>query len=324
MAPTGVVLLGFGGPDSLDAVEPFMAALTGRTPSPELVERVRGNYRAIGGKSPLTDIANGIAEDLAEALGKRGGDVVVRVGMRYWNPYIADALRELSEAGCERVVAVSLSPFESEVASGAYRRAIGEALVALPGMEVAEAPLVSTLPAFGDFLAESTRGAMSGVPDVDTALAVFTAHSLPEADLTADDPYVEGLRRIATLVGRRLGWAEGAENAGGQRLDGLTAFGTVRGPQPWLLAYQSKGARPGSWLGPTLDDLIGVAPGGGFSSLVVCPIGFMTDHMETLFDLDIVAAGQASEAGLGFVRAAVPNDDSAVVDGLAEAVAAII
>jgi protoporphyrin/coproporphyrin ferrochelatase len=324
MARTGVLLLGFGGPDSIESVEPFMCNLMGRVPSPELVQRICGNYDRIGGKSPLVDIATDIAEGLRAHLAEYGRDVPVRVGMRYWHPYITDSMRELAGAGCERIVTVSLSPFESEVASGAYRVAIEEALESLPGVDVVEAPLASELPAFADFMAESTLVALSGLADDDGALVAFTAHSLPEADLVENDPYVGGLEAIAQGVASRLGWSVGAEGAGQPLLAGFSAFGSVEGPQPWLMVYQSKGARPGAWLEPSLEDLIGVAAAAGVKSLVVTPIGFMTDHMETLFDLDIVAATKAAQAGLAFVRAPVPNDDELVVAALAEAVAKLV
>jgi protoporphyrin/coproporphyrin ferrochelatase len=324
MPRTGVLLLGFGGPDSIEAVEPFMCNLMGRQPSSELVQRICGNYEAIGGKSPLVDIANDIAERLSARLSQLGHDVPTRVGMRYWDPYIADSLRELAEQGCARVVTVSLSPFESKVASGQYRLAIAEALDGIGALEVVEAPLVSELPAFADFLSESTTIALSGLASEHNALVAFTAHSLPMTDLEADDPYVAGLRRTASAIAERLGWGRGAEEAGEPLLPGFSAFGVVGPPQPWMLTYQSKGARPGAWLEPTLQDLIEAAKGTSVASLVVCPIGFVTDHMETLFDLDTIAAAQASDAGLAFVRAPVPNDDGLLVNALADAVAALV
>jgi ferrochelatase len=324
MARAGVILLGFGGPDSIEAVEPFMCALMGRTPSPELVERICGNYNAIGGKSPLADIANDIAEGLSATLGDAGHDVPVRVGMRYWHPYIADALRGLADEGCTRVVTVSLSPFESKVASGQYRLAIEEALDSIGGIEIVEAPLISELPAFMDYLAESTRFTLAQLPAADSAVVAFTAHSLPVADLDADDPYVAGLQRVASGIAQRLGWAGGTAGAGAQLLGGLEAFGTTDGSQPWLLVYQSKGARPGAWLEPNLEVLIDSAGSAGIKSIAVCPIGFVTDHMETLFDLDTVAAARANDAGLAFGRASVPNDDPVIVKALAEAVSRLI
>lgn len=324
MARTGVLLLGFGGPDSIESVEPFMCNLMGRVPSPELVQRICGNYEQIGGRSPLVDIATAIAEGLSARLGEMGHEVQVRVGMRYWRPYIADSLRELADAGCTRVVTVSLSPFESKVASGQYRLAIEEALDGIGKLEVVEAPLANELPAFADFLAESTMVALSSLSSQNGALVAFTAHSLPESDLEDDDPYISGLEHTASAVAGRLGWARGREGAGGPLLGGISAYGAVDGAQPWLMVYQSKGARPGAWLEPSLDDLIGAASTSDVKSLVVCPIGFMTDHMETLFDLDTVAAVRAAEAGLEFVRAPVPNDDELVVSALADAVAKLV
>jgi len=321
---TGVLLLGFGGPDSLDSVEPFMCNLMGRVPSPELVERVCSNYTAIGGKSPLADIARDIAGDLETQLADRGHDIPVRVGMRYWHPYIGDSLAELAAAGCTRVVNVSLSPFESKVASGAYRKAIAECLGDLGELELVEAPLVSELPAFTEFLADSTKAALAALKGTPGALVVFSAHSLPESDLVADDPYVAGLQRVADGIAARLGWAAGVQAAGEPNLPGFSAFGSMEAPQPWVMAYQSKGARPGAWLEPSLDALIDVAGRSGVKGLAVCPIGFMTDHMETLFDLDTVAVASAEKAGVAFVRGAVPNDDRAVVSALADKVASLL
>ena len=323
MSRTGVLLLGFGGPDSLDAVAPFMRSLTGREPSPELVERVQGNYRAIGGSSPLAAIATDIAIGLGEQLAALGCDVPVRVGMRYWAPLIPDALRELSELGCDRVVTVSLSPFESKVASDAYREAIESALADLGQIEVVEAPLVSELPEFPAFLAESVRAALSGVDD-GSALLVFTAHSLPESDLVENDPYVGGLRRIANAVAGDLGLPVGVEDGWSSADGAVRAFGSGEGSPAWALVYQSKGARPGVWLGPLLDDVIAAAPTEGMRQLVVCPIGFMTDHMETLFDLDVVAARNAAAQGVALLRVRVPNDDRNVIGALARAVAPLV
>ncbi len=326
MPRTGIVLLGFGGPDSIESVQPFMCNLMGRVPAPELVDRICGNYESIGGKSPLAGIASSIAEGLHARLAALGHDVPVRVGMRYWHPYIAEALDELAGLGCDRIVTVSLSPFESKVASGAYREAIEEAVLAdgLGHLEVVEAPLVSTLPQFADFLAESTRVALGTLPDAGSCLVAFTAHSLPESDLVDDDPYVAGLQATASAIAERLGWAAGQDGAGAGLLEGSVAFGTIEGAQPWLMVYQSKGARPGAWLGPALDELIEASTGAGVRSLVVCPIGFMTDHMETLFDLDTVAADQAAEAGIAFVRAPVPNADDLVLQALAGGVAELL
>lgn len=322
MTKTGVLLTGFGGPDSLEAVGPFMCNLMGTEPSDELVARVCKRYLAIGGSSPLGEIAAAIATKLESGLAEKGHTVPVAVGMRYWHPYIADALASLKDLGCERVVTVSLSPFESKVAHGAYREAIEEAVATLGGMEVVEAPLVSELPQYAEFYARSTAAALTDLEPNEGAILVFTAHSLPESDLIDDDPYVSGLQRVATDVATQLGLDPGRSGASEVMLPGVSAFGSAARPRAWYLAFQSKGNRPGAWLGPDIDDVIDVAATTGISSLVVVPIGFLTDHMETLYDLDIVAADRALDAGLEFMRAPVPGDDDEVVNAIADAVVA--
>ena len=324
MSRTGVLLLGFGGPESIDDVRPFMCNLMDREPSDELVERVCGRYLAIGGASPLPGIAASIAGGLEERLAASGHAAMVRVGMRYWQPFIGDALGDLVAQGCDRVVTVSLSPFESKAASGAYREAIDSFVAAFSGLEIVEAPLISARAEYVDFFASSTTAAITGLEPGDGAVVVFTAHSLPLADLVDNDPYEAGLRRTAQAVAEKLGMAQGRSGVGDTMLPGFSAFGAVEPPRAWFLAFQSKGARPGAWLDPDLESLIDAASGTEVKSLVVVPIGFMTDHMETLYDLDIVAADHALAADLEFVRAAVPNDDGGLLDAMADMIAPLI
>lgn len=311
MAHPGILVMGFGGPDSLEAVRPFMCNLMGREPSPDLVERVCARYEAIGGSSPLGRIAGEFATALEHELG-----VPVRVGMRYWDPYIAEGLDALRSLGVDTVVTVSLSPFESKVAQGAYREALEIAMQDLDVVEAIEAPHLSQLPEFAELHAASLSEALAAGDE--RTLTVFSAHSLPESDLVEDDPYVAGLRATADAVAAKLGWGSGRVQ--GSAVAGVAAFGSADGDHPWLVAYQSKGQRPGAWLGPDLDDVLPLAKAAGFDRVVVSPIGFATDHMETLYDLDIVAADAARNAGIAFERAGVPNADPALVAGIARAV----
>jgi len=317
---TGVLLTGFGGPDSLEAVRPFMCNLMGREPSEELVERVRRRYLAIGGSSPLGAIASEIAEGLSTALDELGSPMPVAVGMRYWEPYIVDALAHLESEGCERVITVSLSPFESKVAHGAYREAIDEAAKTLDGPEIIEAPLVSTFDAYTHFFAGSIAVSLTDMEPNEGAIIVFSAHSLPEADLIDDDPYVAGLRQVANAVAATLGLNEGHVSTF-PMLNGIETFGSAEPPRAWYLAYQSKGNKPGAWLGPDLEEIISSVAGSQVKGLIVCPIGFMTDHMETLYDLDIVAAEKAYQADLEFVRCAVPNAHPSLLQEMAQRIA---
>jgi len=320
MTKTGVLLLGFGGPDCLESVGPFMCNLMGREPSDELIERVRRRYLTIGGKSPLLDIAMEMAERLGENLAQMGVDAPVRVGMRYWAPFIDQAVNDLVSQGCTRIVTLSLSPFESKVAHGAYREALNVVLEEHPGLELVEAPLLSDLDYYGDFYAMSAASALEELDDSQGAIIAFTAHSLPESDLVDDDPYVRGLTQMAQGVAARLGMEPGVPDAGQQTFADFQAFGSAIPPRAWFLVYQSKGQRPGAWLGPDIEDLIDAVAATEANAVVVVPLGFATDHMETLYDLDVVAADRALRADLEFVRAAAPNSDERFIHAVAGAI----
>jgi ferrochelatase len=148
-------------------------------------------------------------------------------------------------------------------------------------------------------------------------ILVFSAHSLPESDLVDDDPYIAGLRATANSIALKLGLAEGSD-AVFPMLKGLKLFGSSEAPRAWFLAYQSKGNRPGEWLGPDLDDIIDAVAGTQVKGLIVVPIGFMTDHMETMYDLDIVAADKAMRADLEWLRVPVPNQHPFIVEAVAK------
>jgi len=324
MPETGILLLGFGGPDCLDSVGPFMCNLMGREPSDELIARVQRRYLTIGGKSPLLDIAMQMAERLGENLAQMGVEAPVRVGMRYWAPYIDQAVNDLVSQGCTRVVTLSLSPFESKVAHGAYRDALNAAQEEHPEVEFVEAPLLSTLDYYGDFYAMSAASALEELDDSQGAVIAFTAHSLPESDLVDDDPYVRGLVQMAQGVAARLGLEPGVPDAGQQMFADFRSFGCAIPPRAWFLVYQSKGQRPGAWLGPEIEDLIDAVALTEANAIIVVPIGFATDHMETLYDLDVVAADRALQSDLEFVRAAAPNSDERFIHAVAEAIAGLL
>src|SRR5574340_504938 len=173
MPKLGVLITGFGGPDSPEAVGPFMRNLTGREPAPEMVARVASRYEAIGGSSPLTRVAGELAEAVRVALGSLGIDVAAGVGMRYWAPYVVDAVDGLAEAGVSHLVWVGLTPFETRVTHGEYRAAVEEAVARHPGMRADEGPLLSTLPAYAALHGEAARVALEHVTD-ESAPIVFS------------------------------------------------------------------------------------------------------------------------------------------------------
>jgi protoporphyrin/coproporphyrin ferrochelatase len=312
MARAGILLTAYGGPDSLEAVGPFMLNLTGREPSPELIARVQAKYARIGGASPLPQRTAEIASALQVRLDELGRDAEVRVGMRYWGATIAESLDALVADGASRIVQVSLSPFESAITSGAYRNAVTNAASAHEGVEVVETASFYDADGFVAALAQAAVAARASLT-AERPLVVFTAHSLPVADAEADPRYVEQLRWTVAAVASGAGLAPAAGEV--EVLPGIVAFGHA-GETPWLFSYQSRGMTDAAWLEPQIEDVLDAAATAGYDGVAVCPVGFGTDHMETLYDLDIVAAERAAGLGLAFVRASVPNASPEMIDAL--------
>lgn len=316
---TAVLLLGYGGPDCLESVEPFITRLMGRTPEPAIVEQVKRRYLAIGGCSPTLPITQNIASGIEQRLIERGHNVPVAFGMRYAPPFIDEVLRGMHEFGIRRVVTVSLSPYASAIATGAAKRMIDETLAGIPDMQVVSTDLLHTLPTFGALLVGGVATALHDLTEVERKLAVFTAHSLPVSDVEKDDSYVTQLRGMLDRIIESLGMPSGEDLDGSaEALPGIEAYGNLRDPQPWVFAYQSKGRKPGEWLGPDLQDVLEAADTGGFTGIALCPIGFAIDNMETVYDLDVEAADWLVGRDLQYSRADLPNDDPLMLDAITE------
>lgn len=345
----GVLLTAFGGPDCLDAVAPFMCSIMGTEPSESACSAARRKYLTIGGFSPLPAMAERIAAQLERALSgiplaepddsdtggfgiwsgampsiraTSGVRIPVVVGMLHSEPSIRSAVELLVAGGARQIVHVSLSPFDAEVTTGAYRGAIEAALEGHPGVSVMEAAAYHRGDAFVGLYSDNVNEALHDVDILaNKTLVVFTAHSLPVADLEADRTYVDQLRETAAAVAAGSGLGE---PSGFDALDGIEAFGGPGVTAPWLLAFQSKGRRGGEWIGPDLDDVIDAAIAAKFAAVVVCPVGFALDHLETLYDLDVCAAERVLNADLEFARVAVPNADPRMIEALENAVRRVL
>lgn len=317
-----VLVMAYGGPDCLDAVGPFMECLIGRPSSADVIARVTSRYAAIGGCSPLPAITDDFVTSIALELGHRGAAIPVVAGFKYTEPSIGTALNGMYARGVRHVAAVSLSPFESNSTSTAYQAAVSDALADMPDMHVDFIEAIGDMPVFVELHREALSSALERVSDVDAheILTVFTAHSLPESDLETPERYVSGLRRVSGEIAADLGFEDGADFSASPRLPGIASYGSPDAARPWILAYQSKGMRPGAWLGPDLEDVMTLAVECGFRAIVVSPIGFATEHMETAYDLDIVEAGHARELGIEFERGQAPNDEPRLVSALSSAV----
>ncbi len=290
MSPSFALLVtAHGTVRSLDEIPAFLQVIRrGRPASDELVREVRRRYEAIGGSSPLTEITEAQAAKTAALLGVRG-----YAAMRLWEPSIRVALERLLAAGVDRIVSLPAAPFSTDV----YHQAVAAALAELGASDrvtLDRAAPYGTHPLLVEAMARRVRDALASAPD---AHVVFTAHSLPVMVVERGDRYPSLVRACVERVATRLG------------LD------VAR----WTLAYQSQGASEGPWLGPTLETVFDALKQRSITEVVVAPIGFLTDHVEVLYDLDIEAMAWARARGIAMRRAETLNAD----DDLCAALAAV-
>ena len=267
---TGVLLMAHGTPASLEEMPEYLALVRGGRPaSPELVAEMRHNYAAIGGRSPLTEITSAQAQALRDRL---GASIPVAVGMRNWKPFITEAVAELASSGVTRVIGIPMAPQFSTLSVQKYVDVARDAL--RDGMTLDAVHSYHAHPLLIEAFAERVRAAVP-CPD---ELVVFTAHSLPTRVIASGDSYALEVAETARAV------AERARVTGYER------------------AYQSAGRTPEPWIGPDLTALIAQLSSTGARRFLVVPIGFVCDHTEILFDIDVQAAGAARAAGTSLRR----------------------
>lgn len=297
-AHDSVLLLGFGGPTRRDEVRPFLDnVLRGKPVTRERYEEVVRHYDEAGGSSPFNRLTFAQAESLRLLLSAEGPRLPVYVGMRHWEPYITDTLTEMAHEGRRRAVGVVLAAHRSPPSWEAYLASVDEARGRLGD----SAPVVDYVAAWSDHpllieaLAERTLAAIASVPEArrGRARVVFTAHSLPTG-MAERSGYTAGLRRTAGLLAGRLGVAT------------------------WSLAFTSRSGNPSDpWLEPDIGDALRTLQRDGAQDVVVSPIGFLSDHVEVLYDLDIAARRTADGLGIGFFRAGTPGDHPSFIRMLA-------
>ncbi len=293
---TGVLLMAHGTPASVVEIEPFYTRIRrGRPPEPAQLAELEGRYRAIGGVSPLAERTRAQVDAVRGVLEQRTpGRYVVEFGAKHTDPLIEEAAAKLASDGLDRVVGLVLTPHASSMGSQEY---LDRAAAALPST-----PFVPIGPWYGEpgfiaLLAARVAAALDAQRGRSTV--VFTAHSLPERVREAGDTYPEQVAESARLV------------AG--------AAGVPR----WGVAWQSAGRTPEPWLGPDVrDEVRRLAAEGDTDAVIVCPIGFVSDHLEVLYDLDVELAAVAGDCGLAYARTASLNDDPAFVSVLADVITA--
>jgi protoporphyrin/coproporphyrin ferrochelatase len=304
---TAVLLMAYGGPDSLDDIEPYLLDIRGGRPtSPELIAEIRERYARIGGRSPLLEITNAQAVELERCLNElsQKNEYRVYVGMRHWKPYIRDVVAQIAADGrqigsFQHGIALCMAPHASKMSTGAYLARLKEAQAAL------SAPLAFDFieswydqPFLIQSLASKVRAAAGQFPpDARPQIHyLFTAHSLPATLIEQGDPYADQLQQTARLLAQELGLSAGQ----------------------WSFGYQSAGAAGGRWLGPSIEDILPEYAKAGKHNILVTPVGFMADHVEILFDLDIEAQEIAKENGVRLVRSESLNATPSFIQGLAK------
>jgi protoporphyrin/coproporphyrin ferrochelatase len=296
-----VLLIAFGGPTKRDEIRPFLQNVArGRRIPPERLEDVAHHYEQMpGGRSPLNDLTFMQARSLAAMLAGVNVKLPVFVGMRNWTPYLHETLGKMAERGIHRALGIILSALRTEASWERYMNDVGEARARTPSAPtVAFAPPFFDHPLFVEAVADRARAALARVPEAERASVplVFTAHSVPTAMATGS-PYVADFSAASAAVARRLNHPS------------------------WRLAYQSRSGSPREpWLEPDVGDVIKALAKDGAAHVVVAPIGFVCDHVEVLYDLDIEARALAGEHGVTFHRAPAVNAHPEFVAMLAELV----
>ena len=298
-APVGVLVMAHGTPESPADIAPFYTRIRrGRPPSPEQLSELERRYAAIGGTSPLNQVTAAQVAGLTAALTQRAGDrFTVAFGAKHTAPFIEDAALGL-RAGRRDVIGLVLTPHGSTMGSQEYFERAEAALG--PQCRFHAVPPWYAETGFVALMAARVNEALAALaPPSESARypVIFTAHSLPERVRSMGDTYPEQLETSARLVAQAAGLSR------------------------WLVAWQSAGRTPEPWLGPDVREVVGqLGRTGHTDGVVVCPIGFVADHLEILYDIDIELADVARRAGLRFARTASLNDDSAFMGVLADAV----
>ena len=296
---TAVLLMAYGTPRTPAEIEPYYTDIRrGRAPTPEQLGDLVARYDAIGGISPLAARTEAQRDALQKALNAIAPDTYeVVLGLKHAEPMIETAVNDLAARGFQHIIGLVLAPHYSSFSIGQY---MGRARTAAEphGMTVTSIDSWATEPAFVEFLATDLRTRLSAMPT--NTKVLFTAHSLPQRIIDAGDPYPNELRSTAEAVAAAAG------------LDSWSS---------WSIAWQSAGRTPEPWIGPdilaVIDDL---AESENASGVIVCACGFVADHLEVLFDLDIEAKQHAEAKGLAFDRTNCVNDDASIMHALAQRV----
>lgn len=296
---TAVLLMAYGSPNHLDEVEPYFTDIRGgRQPSSEAVEELAARYRQVGVPTPLLAVSSELSQRLERALNADPPDeaiYTVHLGMKHWTPRIASAVDEALEAGADRLIAIVLAPHYSRISTGGYKRQVEAALAGRVRLDFVDS--WHEVDGYLQAVADNVRAVRAQFERPNEVVVVFTAHSLPARILAEGDPYQDQLLHTSALVARR------AE------------------VEQWRFSFQSRSHTGEPWLGPDLLDTIETLAGEGHSALLVASVGFIADHLEILYDIDIEAKAKADALGIKLKRTPMLNADPRLVQALRALVA---
>jgi len=299
----GVLVMAYGGPSSLEEVPGYLADIRSGRPTPRrVVDEITEHYKHIGGRSPILDISLRQAACLQTSL---GSGFVCRVGMRHWSPWIEEVVGEMEDAGIRRAIGIVLAPHYSRMNTERYFSKVEEGRrLYRAAIEFTYVKSYHDSPSLIEALARRVEEGLGRWPAEDRARVhvVFSAHSLPARILREGDPYDAQLRETAALVAKRAGLPD----------------------DRWSWSYQSAGKSPEPWLGPQLEDHIPALAQRGIRDVVCVPVGFVADHVEILYDIDIEAKLAAEKAGVRLERPPALNADPLFIEALAQAVRAAL
>ncbi|MHB1089523.1 MAG: ferrochelatase, partial [Ilumatobacteraceae bacterium] len=305
MSKTAVLLMAYGTPRCGDEILPYYTDIRrGRAPNPEQLADLVARYEAIGGVSPLAARTEAQRNALARELERIApGKFHVQLGLKHAHPMIEETVTDLAEQGFVQIIALVLAPHYSSYSVGQYVSRATEAATTL-GMTVTAINSWAVEPAFVSFIASDLRNKLSAISSTPARTRVlFTAHSLPQRIIDNGDPYPTELRSTALAVASELDLAESSQ---------------------WTIAWQSAGRTPEPWIGPDILTVIDeLAREQNCDGIVVSACGFVADHLEVLYDLDIEARNHAEQLGLSFARTECVNDDPTVMSALAHRVVAL-
>lgn len=298
----GVLIMAYGGPNSLEELPGYLSDIrTGRPTTPAVLDEISNNYAQIGGKSPLMEYTTQQIEAIGSYLDS--DKYQIYLGMRHWAPWIEEVVGQMIEDGITRAISMVLAPHFSSMSIAKYQKKIKAGLEMYRGqIEFVNIDSYHDVPGLINPLADRVAEGLSRWPEEERndVHVVFSAHSLPVRIIKEGDPYDSQLRETAALVAEKSGLSD----------------------DQWSWSYQSAGRSPEPWLGPQLEDYVPELAEKGIKNIISIPVGFVSDHVEILFDIDIEAQEAAQENGVRLERPPALNTEPVFMEQLADLIKA--